>query len=48
MLPDSSKAWAILGQSFGGFCCVEYLSKFPSSAHPRSPRCQAASLHTPP
>ena len=28
--PDNpSKPWSILGQSFGGFCCVEYLSKFP-------------------
>ena len=23
--------WAILGQSFGGFCCLTYLSLFPSS-----------------
>ena len=25
------KKWAILGQSFGGFCCLTYLSLFPSS-----------------
>eukprot|EP00892_Ulva_mutabilis_P003289 jgi/Ulvmu1/1331/UM011_0059.1 len=29
LTPDK-KPWAILGQSFGGFCCVEYLSKYPS------------------
>lgn len=28
--PDNtSMPWSILGQSFGGFCCVEYMSKFP-------------------
>ena len=31
--PDNtSKPWSILGQSFGGFCCVEYLSKFPAGS----------------
>lgn len=28
LTPDNMP-WSILGQSFGGFCCVEYLSKFP-------------------
>jgi pimeloyl-ACP methyl ester carboxylesterase len=26
------KRWSILGQSFGGFCCVQYLSTAPSGA----------------
>jgi hypothetical protein len=30
LCPD--KPWSIIGQSFGGFCCVEYLSKYPESA----------------
>ena len=25
--------WAILGQSFGGFCCVRYLSAAPEGVH---------------
>lgn len=24
--PDEKKKWSIIGQSFGGFCCVTYLS----------------------
>lgn len=27
--PDERK-WTIMGQSFGGFCCVTYLSFYPS------------------
>lgn len=27
--PDGKKQWSILGQSFGGFCSVSYLSMFP-------------------
>ena len=27
--PDEKKKWSIMGQSFGGFCCVNYLSRFP-------------------
>ena len=26
--------WTLLGQSFGGFCCVTYLSFAPDGAHP--------------
>lgn len=25
--PEANKKWTLLGQSFGGFCCVNYLSK---------------------
>lgn len=28
--PDDLKKWSILGQSFGGFCAVTYLSKHPA------------------
>ena len=34
LLPSGSRKdtrWSILGQSFGGFCCVTYLSMFPES-----------------
>ncbi|KAI1922412.1 hypothetical protein LOZ58_006124 [Ophidiomyces ophidiicola] len=27
--PATKKKWSVLGQSFGGFCAVTYLSKFP-------------------
>lgn len=27
--PEESKKWSIMGQSFGGFCAVNYLSRFP-------------------
>lgn len=27
--PEDQKKWTIFGQSFGGFCCVTYLSKHP-------------------
>ncbi|CAG7931435.1 unnamed protein product [Penicillium olsonii] len=27
--PEDQRKWSILGQSFGGFCAVTYLSKFP-------------------
>ncbi|EER39286.1 prolyl peptidase [Histoplasma capsulatum var. duboisii H88] len=27
--PPEKKKWSVLGQSFGGFCAVTYLSKFP-------------------
>lgn len=27
--PEELKKWSILGQSFGGFCCLNYLSKYP-------------------
>lgn len=27
--PDEKKKWSIIGQSFGGFCCVTYLSAYP-------------------
>jgi pimeloyl-ACP methyl ester carboxylesterase len=27
--PEDEKKWSIIGQSFGGFCSVTYLSKFP-------------------
>jgi pimeloyl-ACP methyl ester carboxylesterase len=27
--PEGNRKWSILGQSFGGFCCVHYLSKYP-------------------
>lgn len=27
--PEDKKKWSILGQSFGGFCAVNYLSRFP-------------------
>ncbi|BDD62929.1 hypothetical protein MPDQ_007877 [Monascus purpureus] len=27
--PDDLKKWSVIGQSFGGFCAVSYLSKFP-------------------
>lgn len=42
LLPEN-KPWAILGQSFGGFCCVEYLSKFPSGLFLRLPQLMAPS-----
>jgi alpha/beta hydrolase fold len=29
------KRWCVLGQSFGGFCCVNYLSTAPEGAPPR-------------
>ena len=29
--PEDKKKWSIIGQSFGGFCCVNYLSRFPES-----------------
>ncbi|KAL6714535.1 hypothetical protein ACLMJK_007960 [Lecanora helva] len=29
--PSEKKKWTIMGQSFGGFCCVHYLSKYPES-----------------
>lgn len=25
--PEEKKKWSIMGQSFGGFCCVNYLSR---------------------
>ncbi|KAJ5225830.1 Proline iminopeptidase [Penicillium chermesinum] len=28
-LPEHERKWSIIGQSFGGFCAVTYLSKFP-------------------
>ncbi|KAK7206361.1 Alpha/Beta hydrolase protein [Myxozyma melibiosi] len=32
LLQDATeKKWSLLGQSFGGFCCVTYLSFFPAS-----------------
>ena len=27
--PEEKKKWSIMGQSFGGFCAVNYLSRFP-------------------
>ncbi|KAL9111185.1 MAG: hypothetical protein Q9187_007961 [Circinaria calcarea] len=27
--PENKKKWTIMGQSFGGFCCLNYLSRFP-------------------
>lgn len=27
--PEEKKKWTVMGHSFGGFCCVNYLSKFP-------------------
>ncbi|MCJ1395438.1 hypothetical protein MMC18_008324 [Xylographa bjoerkii] len=27
--PEAKKKWSVLGQSFGGFCVVNYLSRFP-------------------
>jgi pimeloyl-ACP methyl ester carboxylesterase len=30
-LPKEKQKWSIMGQSFGGFCCVTYLSFFPES-----------------
>lgn len=30
-LPEEKRQWSIIGQSFGGFCCVTYLSKFPQA-----------------
>lgn len=27
--PEGKKEWSIIGQSFGGFCCVTYLSFYP-------------------
>lgn len=30
-LSENEKKWSILGQSFGGFCALNYLSRFPSS-----------------
>ena len=27
--PENRAKWSILGQSFGGFCCVNYLSRYP-------------------
>ena len=27
--PEEKKKWTVMGQSFGGFCCVNYLSRFP-------------------
>lgn len=27
--PEEKRKWSVLGQSFGGFCCVTYLSTFP-------------------
>ena len=29
--PEEETKWSICGQSFGGFCCVNYLSRFPES-----------------
>lgn len=29
--PEEKRQWSIIGQSFGGFCCVTYLSKFPQA-----------------
>ncbi|KAL9049615.1 MAG: hypothetical protein Q9162_007131 [Coniocarpon cinnabarinum] len=29
--PEEKKKWSLIGQSFGGFCAVTYLSMFPSS-----------------
>ena len=29
--PEEKKKWSIMGQSFGGFCAVNYLSRFPQS-----------------
>ena len=29
--PEDKKKWSICGQSFGGFCAVNYLSQFPES-----------------
>ncbi|KAI4195175.1 MAG: hypothetical protein LQ348_002501 [Seirophora lacunosa] len=31
--PDEKKQWSILGQSFGGFCCISYLSAQPQRRH---------------
>ncbi|KAJ5287395.1 Proline iminopeptidase [Penicillium angulare] len=27
--PEDQKKWSVMGQSFGGFCAITYLSKFP-------------------
>ena len=27
--PEENRKWTVMGQSFGGFCCVNYLSRFP-------------------
>jgi pimeloyl-ACP methyl ester carboxylesterase len=27
--PEENKKWSIMGQSFGGFCCTNYLSWYP-------------------
>ncbi|OJJ50164.1 hypothetical protein ASPZODRAFT_1117486 [Penicilliopsis zonata CBS 506.65] len=29
--PEEKRKWSLIGQSFGGFCAVTYLSKFPES-----------------
>ncbi|KAJ5899453.1 Proline iminopeptidase [Penicillium taxi] len=29
--PEEQRKWSIIGQSFGGFCAVTYLSKFPEA-----------------
>ena len=30
-VPEGNKKWSVLGQSFGGFCAVHYLSKYPDA-----------------
>ena len=30
-LPSESRTWSVLGQSYGGFCAVHYLSAYPES-----------------
>ena len=30
-LPEPRRKWSLMGQSFGGFCCISYLSMFPAS-----------------
>lgn len=29
--PEHKRQWSIIGQSFGGFCCISYLSMFPQA-----------------
>ena len=30
---DGIRKWTVLGQSYGGFCCFSYLSKYPKGLH---------------
>lgn len=33
VVKGTDQRWSVLGQSFGGFCCMTYLSLYPSSTY---------------